>query len=221
MKARFFSIRSHISRATPFGVGVSGLAIAIALAYIGARNKSFAQGVLYTGVWLQSFGLTFVAIGLRDLRKQFQGEALHRRIQKWVQGLWSLIFPGPSQTLQANAADLRGSLRASGTVIATLTSGPTLTEHERIGALERTLAQLQSQVNGSFNALNSTVEEIKAAIATERQERQRLNRTMNETVKQVAMGRFDYELVGLGWLLLALPAASIPDEVAWALTLLF
>ena len=219
MRGRLAALRHLAVDALPVWVLLGGVVLAGGLAYIAARDRSLALGVLYAGTWLQVFGLAFIAIGLRELRQQFEGKPVHHRVRGWFRRFFQTVRPGPPQTIEAKGAMLAGSVLFSGTVTADLTHGPGASDQRRIEMLEENLLRLRADMDARFEKQRAKITALEQAMTTERDDRQALSRAMNDTVKKMAVGRFDYEVVGLIWLAFGMIASCIPDEVVWVFRL--
>ena len=63
--------------------------------------------------------------------------------------------------------------------------------------------------------------EVRGELATERRERTDADVDVTRKLENVAVGGLYLEVIGLGWLLAATIATSVPDGVAWLLHSLF
>ena len=174
-------------------------------------SKTGHDAVLYTGTMLQIFGLTTVAIGLRQMRRMFDRPSFRAATLNWFRRL-AATFTGPKPI----------SLQASFGAFATMTGearvirgvGPGATLDERVSTLEKNLTLLRDELDTKLQGLRRELGTVKESIEHESQERRAADEKTGREIEEVAIGGLHLEWVGLFWLYLGVIAGSIPDVIA-------
>jgi len=196
-------------QAWPVGLVSAGIFGCWGLAYLGASNLT--EQVLYSGTWLQAFGLMTVATGISQLRSLFGKPSLIDSVTSW----FLLLIGAFRKPLTINADGLTSG---SALTIGGLTAvGPTtskITLKMRVAALEKSLDELREQHGKSLSDLKDNLYRVESLVQDEGDKRQSGDLDISKRLEEVAVGGIHLEMVGLVWLLLGMLGTSIPKEFA-------
>ena len=206
---RWRTLAAVIWDAWPIWLAVGGVVFAFVASWLLSTTPTDA--VRYTGTWLQIFGLSTVAFGLRQMRRIFDRPSFRAAMLNWFRRL-AAAFTGPKpislQALAGAFAMTGGDLR----LIRGVRPGATL--EERVSILEENLKLLRDELDTRLQGVRQEVGTVKESIERESQERRSADEKTARKIEEVAIGGLHLEVVGLVWLLLGVTAASIPDVIA-------
>ncbi|MBK5276130.1 MAG: hypothetical protein JJE30_13915 [Desulfuromonadales bacterium] len=198
-----------IKRAWPIWVAVAGVALCWIIAYFLAANLT--KQILYAGAGLQFIGLATVAIGVRELRKQFKKPSMLESVRNWFQLVRSAFRK--LQHLHADCMSSASMILGGGLAkVEVHRANPTL--EMRIEELEKGLISLREEHGKSISNLENNVSRVESLVHDENNKRQANYEELRGNLENVAVGGIHLELVGLLWMLLGMLGTSIQSELA-------
>lgn len=216
--ARSRAVALVLSDARPVWVMLGGLIAASTLGSL--TSASWSDAARYAGTILQVLGLGTVALGIGHMRKLFDRVPVRTRVWVWFGNLWKAITFRPT-TVNIDGIVGFAMPMLLGQLSVDIKNGPALTVEERIEILEANLALLSKDLDDRFAALKQDLALIDSSVRSESSVRQTADRATEEKIEAVAIGGIQLEIVGLGWLVAGVVAASVPGELAALIAQLF
>lgn len=174
------------------------------------------------GGLLQIGGVVTVALGIHELRRQFNLPRLldevseeGRRIAAHVKRLWWRIT-GSSPPPKIGYGYGVGTAGGFGSAHAVALPGPNAPVEERLVWLEKEVSSLQTATVRLRSDLQQEANKRAEAIEAERNAREERAQAMELQLRNMAVGGIHLELVGLCWLFLGIILVTWPGEIGSA-----
>jgi hypothetical protein len=163
------------------------------------------------GMMLQLLGVSTVAFGLRNLRREFHRPSITENVLKgFTRVISSFMAPKPISAVMIKVLD---DVTLTDAHVAT-TVGTEATIDERIVAIEENLTRLRAASQAKIDGVKQELAALEANIAKEADERQAADQATRDALGRVAVGGLHLEKVGLTWLVFGIVGTSVPDEIA-------
>lgn len=216
---RWRIIGRSLRRGWPLGLFLVGVGLAFVIGVIGTVfGGSPGAAVRYAGTFLEGCGLLTVALGLREMRKRFKQEPLHKELGNWLRSLMQ-GFRRPT-VVSAQIQVQLGNVEMFGRARLIERAAPDATLEHRLQVLERNLKGLDDSVSADLTEIRAVNVKLQTALDQERSERTDQNAATSRLLKDMGLGGLRLESIGVIWLLLGLLGANLPEEILWGAALI-
>lgn len=194
----------------PVGLWIVAFLILFAAPYL--FTSPGVERVKWQGTLFQWAGVTIVAWGLAETRHQlFHKTPLWRELWGWLRKLSYILKPPPPITAYLTATLEGGDVL---TARASVRENVTGTLDERVAALTENLSRVDETLSELQQAIDSVKQQAAERTDRERSERLAEERAIRDLLEKATVGGIKLELAGLGFLLVGILFASVPEFVA-------
>jgi hypothetical protein len=216
----FRAFRGLLVDAKPAWWCIGGLVIAATFAAI-PPGAPAANRVLYGGVWLQLFGLGFVARGFSDRQRIFELPSVRSRVTRWFVLLRRIITARPQNiVLGAGGVTLGGATLGGAATVSTSAQLSSASIQRQLELLSQEISILRGEIDKRFVETDQRVAALQTRIDDDKNSRLRDHAALASKIHDLAVGDLDYEVVGFVWLVLSTFATAIPSDVIWLISVL-